>query len=93
MRNLTVRVPDEVYTAVRVYAARYNTSISAIVTDFLYTTRNVSLSMQGVTPGMAIDIHRDLLAEGKIGRVNIVPFNAREGCSWVRAYLNQQEEK
>jgi hypothetical protein len=42
MRNLTVRVPDEVYAAARVYASRYQTSISAVVTDFLFILRNLT---------------------------------------------------
>jgi|GEM_PF-2632567 len=90
MRNLTVRVPDEVYAAARTYAARYNTSVSAVVADFLCTVRNVSLSMRGITPGAAIDTRRDLLAESKVGRVNFEPFNVREACSWARALLRQQ---
>ena len=92
MRNLTVRVPNELYTAARVYAARYNTSISTIVADFLCTLRHISLSMEGITPGAAIDIHRDLLAEGKMGRVNLEPFTARETCNWVRQFLRETEQ-
>jgi Family of unknown function (DUF6364) len=42
MRNLTVRVPDEVYDAARAYASRYGTSISSVVAEFLFTLRNLS---------------------------------------------------
>ena len=49
MRNLTVRVPDEVYDAVRVYASRYQTSISAVVADFLFTLRNLACENEPVS--------------------------------------------
>jgi hypothetical protein len=42
MRNLTVRVPNEVYDASRAYASRYGTSISSVVAEFLFTLRNLS---------------------------------------------------
>ena len=37
MRNITVSVPGEVYTAARMYATRYETSLSSMVADFLFT--------------------------------------------------------
>ncbi|WP_058188863.1 hypothetical protein [Terracidiphilus gabretensis] len=37
MRNITVSVPDEVYTAARTYANPHETSISSMVADFLFT--------------------------------------------------------
>ena len=56
MRNLTVRVPNEVYDAARAYAARYQTSISAVVADFLFTLRDLARENQAresesVSPG------------------------------------------
>jgi|GEM_PF-4420391 plasmid stability protein len=56
MRNLTVRVPDEVYDAARVYASRHRTSISSVVADFLFTLRNLSRDNQAhenkpISPG------------------------------------------
>ena len=41
MRNITVSVPDEVYTAARMYATRYETSVSSMVADFLFTLPTV----------------------------------------------------
>ncbi|MBI3925869.1 MAG: hypothetical protein HY319_10040 [Armatimonadetes bacterium] len=35
MRNITVSVPDEVYHRARIKAAEGNTSVSALVRDFL----------------------------------------------------------
>lgn len=35
MKNITVSVPDDVYRTVRVKAAELDTSVSAIVTEFL----------------------------------------------------------
>lgn len=35
MKNLTVSVPDDVYRAARVAAAQRDTSVSALVVDFL----------------------------------------------------------
>jgi hypothetical protein len=42
MRNITVSVPDEVYTAARMYATRYETSLSSMVADFLFTLPTVA---------------------------------------------------
>ena len=53
MRNLTVRVPDEVYDAARTYASRYQTSISAVVADFLFALRHLARENRPVSPGMA----------------------------------------
>lgn len=35
MKNITVSVPDEVYRAARIRAAEQDTSVSALVADFL----------------------------------------------------------
>lgn len=35
MKNITVSVPDDIYLEARVWAARNNTSVSALVRDFL----------------------------------------------------------
>jgi hypothetical protein len=40
MRNITVSVPKEVYTAARMYATRYETSISSMVADLLSALPN-----------------------------------------------------
>jgi hypothetical protein len=78
MRNLTVAVPDEVHKAARVYAACYNTSVSSIVTDFLYTIRNLVSSSDPATPIEAVNLHCELLRANKVGRANLEPFNTRK---------------
>jgi hypothetical protein len=50
MRNLTVRVPEEVYDAARTYASRYQTSISAVVADFLFALRHLARENRPVSP-------------------------------------------
>ena len=35
MRNLTVKVPDDVYQAARLYSARNKTSIATVFAEFL----------------------------------------------------------
>jgi plasmid stability protein len=35
VKNITVSVPDDVYRAARVHAARHNSSVSAMVAEFL----------------------------------------------------------
>jgi plasmid stability protein len=35
MKNITVTLPDEIYLEARVWAARHETSVSALVRDFL----------------------------------------------------------
>jgi hypothetical protein len=55
MRNITASVPDEVYTAARTYANRYNTSISSIVADFLFTLRHLSESNDLMHPRRALE--------------------------------------
>jgi hypothetical protein len=88
MRNLTVRVPDEVYTAARVYAARYNTSISSIVADFLFTLRHLESSNDLMHPRQAVDFHGELLRVNKVGRANLEPLNDREFLAIAREIVN-----
>jgi hypothetical protein len=78
MRNLTVRVPDDVYTAARAYANRYNTSISSIVADFLFTLRHLANSDDLMHPRRAVDFHRELLEVNKVRRANLEPLNDKE---------------
>ena len=61
MRNITVSVPDEVYTAARSYANRYHISISSIVADFLFTLRHLSESNDLMHPRRAVDFHLEPL--------------------------------
>jgi hypothetical protein len=97
MRNLTVRVPNEVYDAARAYAARYHTSISAVVADFLFTLRNLARENQDrenklVSPGAAVDLHCDRLRENRdIGRANLEPLNDKEFFSVARNILNSMQ--
>jgi hypothetical protein len=74
MRNITVSVPDDVYTAARMYAARHNTSVSAVVGQFLFSLRTVARKRGGLTPGAAADLHCDLLNNSAEG----APRTARE---------------
>ncbi len=90
MRNLTVRVPDEVYKAARVYANRYHTSISSVVADFLFTLHHLSDSGDLMRPGAAIDFHRGLLQANKVGRANIEPLNNKEFIGIARYILNSR---
>jgi plasmid stability protein len=77
MRNITVSVPDDVYTAARVYAARHNTSVSVVVADFLMTLSKLGRRGARVQPEAAIAVHNELLKESP-GRVHKEPFNIRE---------------
>jgi hypothetical protein len=88
VKNLTVRVPDEVYSVARNYANRYHTSISSIVADFLFTLRHLSDSGDQMRPGSAIDFHRELLQTNKVGRANLEPLNDREILAIARSILN-----
>ncbi|MGA2249293.1 hypothetical protein [Terracidiphilus sp.] len=90
MRNLTVRVPDEVYKAARVYANRHHSSISSIVADFLFTLRHLSDSGDGMRPGSAIDFHRELLKINKVGRANLEPLNDKEFLAIARYLLSSE---
>jgi hypothetical protein len=77
MRNITLSVPDDVYTAARVYAARHNTSVSVVVADFLMTLSKLGRRGARVHPEAAVAIHNELLKESP-GRVHKEPFNIRE---------------
>jgi len=61
MRNITISVPNEVYTAARTYANRYHTSISSIVADFLFTLRHLPKSNDRIHPRRAVDFHLEPL--------------------------------
>lgn len=37
MKNITLSVPDEVYRKARIAAARRDTSVSALVAEFMYS--------------------------------------------------------
>jgi plasmid stability protein len=37
MKNITVSIPDEIYLVARVWAARHDTSVSAVVRQMLET--------------------------------------------------------
>ena len=88
MRNLTVRVPDEVYAAARTYANRYHTSISSIVADFLFTLRHLSESDDLMHPRRAVDFHRELLQVNKVGSANLEPLNDKEFIAVARHVLD-----
>jgi hypothetical protein len=90
VRNLTVSVPDEVHAAARKYANRYNTSISSVVADFLFTLRHLSDSGEIMRPGSAIDFHRKLLELNKVGRANLEPLNDKEFLAVMRYVLNME---
>jgi hypothetical protein len=83
MRNITVAVPDEVYQSARVYATRHKTSVSAMVADFLFTIRHLARADQPVSPGAAIDHHREQLIQNS-GRVNFEAIGVRELCAITR---------
>jgi hypothetical protein len=84
MRNLTVRVPDDVYQAARLFAARNRSSISAVVADFLFSLRNLVRFPEPVSSGQATDLHCNQLRESNIGRVNLEPFNEKEWMAIAR---------
>jgi hypothetical protein len=88
MRNITVTVPDDVYTAARTYAAQHSTSVSAVVTDFLFTLRTLARRKSHITPGAAADMHCDLLRNSP-GSVHSEPRNPREVFQTVRALLGE----
>jgi hypothetical protein len=90
VRNLTVRVPDEVYKAARVYANRYHSSISSVVADFLFTLRHLSDSGDLMRPSAAIDFHRELLRVNKVGRANLEPLNDKEFLAVARYILSSE---
>ena len=93
MRNLTVKVPDEVYAIARIFAARHQTSISSVVTDFLFTLRNLARFPEPISPGAAIDLHISQLRESKCGRVNLEPFNDKEWLGVTRYILKMLEDQ
>ena len=87
MRNLTVRVPDDVYLAARSFAALHQTSITNTVTDFLCTLRGLARSAEPISPAAAIDLHCEKLRESPSGRVNPDPFNEKEWNAVTRYLL------
>jgi len=93
MRNLTVKVPDEVYTTARIFAARHRTSISSVVTDFLFTLRNLASFPEPVLPGLAVDLHINQLRESDVGRVNLEPFTDKEWLGVARYIVKVLEDQ
>ncbi len=91
MKNLTVCVPDDVYTASRAYAKRYNTSISSVVADFLFTLRHLSESNDFMNPRRAVDFHRELLRVNEVGRANLEPLNDREFIAVARHIIESSK--
>ena len=90
MRSLTVTIPDEARKAARVYAARHNTTATALVTDFLYTLHHLASSNNNLSPAEAIQFHCRLLRAGKVGRVNFEPFNIREIAAALRFHMENK---
>lgn len=87
MQNLTVRVPDEVYKAARVYATRHH---SSIVADFLFILRHLSDSGDLMRPDSVIDFHLELLKIDKVGRANLEPLNNKEFLAVARNLLSSE---
>ena len=85
MRNLTVSIPDDIYTAARVYAARHNTSVSAVVAHFLFSLRTIARKKVGITPGAAADLHCDMLASQASDR----QLTAREVRQIEKTFLGE----
>ena len=86
MPNITVSVPDDVYTAARIYAARYRTSVSSVVADFLFSLRSLAHIHARISPGAAADIHCDLLRESP-GRVHLDSCGTRELIARANALM------
>lgn len=45
MKNITVAVPDEIYRRARIRAAQAGTSVSKLVTDFLWSMDDRALAL------------------------------------------------
>jgi hypothetical protein len=84
MPNLTVSVSDDVYAIGRAFAARHETSVSSVVTDFLFTLHHLERSNDLLPLIDAIDLHKKLLRLSKVGRANIEPFNDKEWWAVIR---------
>jgi hypothetical protein len=50
MKNITVSVPDETYRSARVWAARRDTSVSAVVGYLLQTLPGIQRAKQAFVP-------------------------------------------
>jgi hypothetical protein len=50
MKNITVSVPDETYRSARVWAARRDTSVSAVVGYLLQTLPGIQRAKQAFAP-------------------------------------------
>ena len=61
MRNLTVKIPDEVYLAARLYAARNNTSIAAVFAEFLPILQNANRIAPLFLAGDSPEMYREIL--------------------------------
>ena len=85
MRNITASVPDDVYTSARIYAARHNTSVSAMFAHYLFSLRTIARKNVNITPGAAADLHCDLLA----ARPSDLPRTAREIRKLEKAFLGE----
>jgi hypothetical protein len=89
MPNLTLSVSDDVYAIGRDFAARHETSISSVATDFLFTLSHLERSNDPLPPVDAIDLHKKLLRLSKVGRANIEPFNDKEWWAVIRHLLKE----
>ena len=85
MRNITVSIPDDIYTSARMYAARHNTSVSAIVAHYLFSLRTIARKKPGITPGAAADPHCDLLS----ARPSDAALTSRELRRLEKAFLGE----
>lgn len=70
MKNITVAVHDEVYRAARIAAAKRNTSVSALVRDYLRSLNASGDSPEEAAKALfsAMDNARDLRAADRLSR-------------------------
>jgi hypothetical protein len=78
MRNLTVKISDEIYLAARRYAAEHNTSVADVFKDFLGTLNALNKRRDKFAISEATPLHLFLLRQFPGNEIHDLPLNAWE---------------
>jgi hypothetical protein len=90
MRNLTVKIPDEIYLAARRYAAEQNTSVADVFKDFLATLNDLNKRRDKLKISGAANLHLFLLKEFPGEEIHDLPLNAWEHFFAVKKSVAEQ---
>ncbi|HUA99337.1 MAG TPA: DUF6364 family protein [Terracidiphilus sp.] len=80
MKNITISIPDQVYRKARMYAASRDTSVSAVVRQYLkryseLTPQERRMGGIGIRPNDELDLELSQLPRPRRHRTPLYPLN------------------